>query len=382
MSLASCSYQCTWISDGSTITCSLLGSTGDLYQRYNDITSTSDITPVWNGLAVANRPFIRIVLMENDPDIDESTIASLINDGDTKWYVDGQLISFGSNGLSLSSGEAAAYGGCFRKLTAASGTQHKGAAPCGGLEITDNLVFPSGGHNIQIKVVVALTVGSKPVYVQGDTTIRMVKSVGTANFASIYCDSGDSFVLDEDTHKQCVCKVKCWQGSNELTPVYCKWFLMRNGQWGKYNTATGAFTAGDPQGTGDSLTVTRDMIDTFGDVKVECYSDSARSADKKVATDIQTIADASDSLVLSPCPDPADGVFYQTGGPTKITFSPKVTDKEGNVRQVSGYYFAVMDSAGNIQNTDSATKQMTFDLLKDIAQNINEGPIVNITAEG
>lgn len=376
MSVASCSYQCTWVPDGGTITCSLLGSTGDLYQRFGGTAvSPTGISPDWNGTAAGSGPFIRIVLMENSPDISEADIAGCISDEDTKWYIDGLLLKFDSSGISINgaAGECQGYAGCFRKLKAAAGPQHIAGAPYGGLEIRQNLVTASNGHNIVVKAVVALTVDSKAVNAQGDTVIRMVKSVGTANFASIYCDSTDSFILDEKDGSV-VCKVRCWQGDTELATgkFTRKWFLLEAGAWVQKSTA-------------DTFTVDRDMIDTFGDVKVECWSKDSTPA--KIASDIQTVADSTDAYVLSPCPDPADGQFYQTGGPEKIRFTPKVTDKDGNSVQVSGFVFVVMDSAGNLQpilpgaaTSVNVSPGSYLDLLRENAERINEGPVVNITA--
>lgn len=369
MSLASCSYQCSWVSDGSTFTCSLLGSSGDLFQRYGgDSVSPSSIIPDWSGTVQGTGDHIRIVLMESDQDITEADLAGCVSDGDTKWYIDGLLLKFNSQGISIegASGECQGYAGCFRKLTAAAGSQHLASAPYGGLEILNNLVTPSNGHNITVKAVVALTVDNKAVNTQGDTVIRMVKSVGTANFASIYCDSNDSFVLDEKDGSV-VCKVRCWQGDTELASAKFtrKWYLLEAGAWVQKSTAA-------------TFTVDRDMIATFGDVKVECWSKDATPA--LIASDIQTVADSTDAYVLSPCPDPADGQFYQTGGPDKIKFSPKVTDKDGTAVPVSGFYFVVMDSAGVVQNTNATTLMQTYDLPKSIASAIGEGPVVNITA--
>lgn len=373
MSLASCSYQCTWVGDGMTFTVSLLGSQGDLFQRYSDSALTpSSVTPNWDNLAAGSRPFIRILLMESDPDISEATLAGYVSDANTKWYVDGKQIVFNNSGISIDGSgadELTGYAGCFRKLTAAAGTAHLTDAPFGGLEICKNLVTPSNGQNIQVSAVVALSVDGKTAYVQGSTAIKMIKSVGSSNFCSIYCDAADSFVLDED-NADVVCKVNCWQGDTQLTTFYRKWYLLEGGAWVQ-------------KATTDTFTVDRDMIDTFGDVKVECYSDSSRT--KLIASDIQTINDAADPYILSPNPNPADGVFYAANPTGNVSFTPKVTDADGNTVAVAGYRFTVMDSVGNIINSDSTTvfpQNTAYTLPWSMANAIKEGPLVVITAEG
>ena len=360
MSVASFSYQCGWVSDGSTFTISLIGSSGDLYQRYTGTpTAPGTITPSWSGLTAAQRPFLRIIAMESHPDITASELASKIIDEDTHWYIDDLKLTFGSDGIC----NTQPWSGLFRKLTAAAGTRHRADAPYGGLEILGNLVTAAGGQTITIKVIAAIDASGTGIRTQGSTPLRIIKSNGQSNFCQIYCDTGDSFVLDA-TNPSVTCKVRCWQGDALVTPASHKWYLLEKGAWTLKSTSA-------------TYTVTQDDIATFGDVKVECYD----SAGQLIASDIQSVNDAEDPYILYPNPSPADAIYYATGGPDKVTFAPKVYDSEGT--EVTGlkYYFAVYDSAGNPQNTaDATTLRTTYDVPATIARAIREGPIVNITA--
>lgn len=382
MSLASCSYQTTYVPDATSVTATLMCASGDLEQVYTGVpgshTLISQDLSTLTGLA---RPVLAIGIMESDPAITASDIADCISDADTEYYVNDKKLVFNSSGVSIqgtaANGEDTDFAGCFRKMLADNtSARHRADAPYGGLEVIDNLVTASGGVTVNVRVVVAMVIGNKGTRHQGGTYIKMRQSTGESSVAQIYCDSGKSFILDKgDTaRKNVVCKVRCFRAGSQVTPSGYKWYLFEAGAWvQKATTAT--------------FTVDTDMISSFGDVKVECYSDAACT--QLIASDIQTIQDASDPLFIVPNPNPADGTFYQTGGPTQIVFSPKVMNADGT--QMSGvqFRFTVLDSAGNIQNNASGNGMAlntalaaTFTLPQTIINLINEAPVVYIEAEG
>lgn len=378
MSLASCTYQCGWIGDDATFTVSLIAPKGDLFQRYTgDLLGAITCTPNWDGTALGAGPVLRVILMESDPTITQATLAKAVVDDETTYYIDGLRLEFDSSGISVNStsGGATGYTGCFRKLKANSTGASTpvptlSSAPFGGLEIRKNLVGPAQGHSINVTVKLGINTGTKGVHQQGSTTIRILQSNGTTNFAHIYCEN-DSFVLDED-NTDVVCKVKCWRGDSEVTTFYRKWYMLESGAWVQ-------------KATTDTFTVDRDMVATFADIKVECYADAART--ELIASDVQTINDSSDAYIVSAGPQPADGTFYQ-GGTTDIKFYPKLTDIDGNpVSEAHKFNFSVMDSVGNIVLSSHDTGQQAvqpggfFTVTAAIANNMGEGPIVHIDAD-
>lgn len=383
MSLASCSYQCGFIGDDLSFTASLLGSTGDLYQRYSGtVVAPGSITPNWSGTALGAGPILRNILMESDPTITQATLAAAVVDDETSYYVDGLKLEFDSAGISINStsGGATGYAGCFRKLKAnKNGTGAPeptlAVAPFGGLEIRNNLVTASGGKTINITVKLGINTGSNGIHKQGSTNIRIIQSNGMTNFAHIFCDVSDSFVLDEDNN-EVVCKVQCWEGDIEVTSFFCKWYMMEGGNWVQ-------------KATSNTFTVDRGMVNTFADVKVEVYKDSGCT--QLIASDVQTINDSSDSLIVVPNPNPADGNFYKDGT-VDVTFSPKLTNNDGTpYTNPHTFVYAVFDSVGNKlqSNVNSAGVVTTtigiggsFTVPASVANGIGEGPLVNIEARG
>lgn len=376
MSLSSCSYQCGFIEEDRMFTVSMLAVGGDLFQRYTGTpTAPGAITPNWAGTALGAGPVLRNIVMESDPDITQADLAKAVVDDETTYYIDGNKLTFNASGISQATSATdptAVYNGLFRKLKANSTgasvpVPTLASAPLGGLEIRDNLVTATQGQTVNVTVILAISTGTKGIRKQGGTRIRMVKSNGATNFAHIYCQN-DSFVLDEDNNSV-VCRVRCWEGDAEVATSYKKWYMLEGGQWVQ-------------KATTDTFEVDRSMVASFADVKVECYSDSART--KLIASDVQTVCDSSDALIISPNPSPADGNFYQNGT-VDITFSPKLTDMDGKeVTQAHKFIYTVMDSAGNIVQSVTAANAIpkggSFKVSRDVANNMGEGPIVNIEA--
>ncbi len=381
MSLASCSYQCGFIEDNAMYTVALMAIGGDLYQRYSgDWNSPTIYGDKWGNTALGAGPILRVLLMESDPSVTQADLAQVVVDAETQYFIDGQRLVVGSDGISTKT-EAGdtSYAGCFRKLLAdkngnATYVPTLASAPYGGLEIRKDLVTATGGKTINVLVKLALNTGKKGTYKQGSTNIRMIKVTGSTNFASIYCDANDSFVLEEGTNPDVVCKVKCWQGENEVTKFYRKWYILSGGAWVWKSDA-------------DTFTVHRDDVATFADVKVECYSDSDRK--ELITSDVQTINDSSDAYIVVPNPFPADGTFEQNGN-IDVKFSPQLTDIDGKpATEAHEFIYAVLDAIGNIvqsnvDNNNNITVHVpqggSFTVPAAVANSMGDGPIVNIEA--
>lgn len=360
MSLAAGSYQCTFIPDAGTFTIALMGSTGDLVQMYNGTSSApQSIMPSWDGLDAADRPVVGVVLMSSDASISQDSLADQINDAATKWYVNGEELEFNNAGDTING----SYDGLFTRINAKTST----ANPYGGLRVNGNLVKAALGAPMVIKCALGIEVGTTLAMVQASYTIRILPISGDAAMADIYCDPGASFALDE-TNTSVVAKVRVWREGVLLdaSDYDCNWSVMIDGEWVS-------------RGSGATFTVTRDDIQTFGQIKVECMTTGSNPT--LIASDIQTVSDSSDPYIVYPNPTPADGTLYQTGGAEYVEFAPTLQSMSGGSAPANvKYKFAVLSPAGVILNTDYNTVQQTYRVDKSVFVALNAGPLINITA--
>lgn len=360
MSYGSASYQCVYIADDATYTMVLIGAGGDLFQMYKGSPLNPDaVMPPWDGLALADRPVLKVVLMSSDATKGEQALSDMVNNAATEWYVNDELLKFNNAGLSTDG----SWNGLFSKIGAGA----EAAYPFGGLRVNGNLVTAAGGLPIVIKCVLGVEAGDSIVGVHSSYPVRILQVSGESAMADIYCAAGQSFALDED-NPSVTAQVRCWRNGTLLAPTdyTVVWYLFVDGEWVEKSRAA-------------TFSVTRDDVHTFGQIKAECWSTGAQPA--LIASDMQTLSDSSDPFIIYPNPTPADGKIRQTGGPDKVSFAPKLKRVSGEeVSSNVGYLFAVLSPAGVLLNTDSTTVKSTHDVPKSIFDNLGAGPIVNITA--
>lgn len=360
MSYASSSYQCTYVQDDATYTMALFGGTGDLFQMYKGNALAPElVVPQWDGLATADRPVLKIVLMTSDANMTPQTLAAAVNNAATKWWVNDEELTFTNAGVST----GGSWDGLFSKIGAGA----EAAYPFGGLRVNANLIVAAGGLPVVVRCAVGVESGGDIISVPGAYPIRILKITGESAMADIYCTAGESFALDED-NPTVTARVRCWKDGVLLTSADYDvvWSMLDGGSWVE-------------KGRGDTLPVSRDDIATFGQIKAECYTKGTPPA--LIASDMQTVSDSSDPFIVYPNPTPADGKLRQSGGPDKVSFAPKLSRVSGEeVTQGVAFLFAVLSPAGVLLNTDSTVAKQTYDVPKSIFVNINAGPTVNITA--
>ena len=364
MSYGSASYQCVYITDDATYTMVLIGAGGDLFQMYKGSPLNPDaVMPPWDGLALADRPVLKVVLMSSDATKGEQALSDMVltDDKITKWLVNDEELTFNNAGLST----GGSWNGLFSKIEAGV----EAAYPFGGLRVNGNLVTAVGGLPIVITCVLGVETNKAGDYVtiHSSYPVRILQVSGESAMADIYCAAGQSFALDED-NPSVTAQVRCWRNGTLLAPTdyTVVWYLFVDGEWVEKSRAA-------------TFSVTRDDVHTFGQIKAECWSTGAQPA--LIASDMQTLSDSSDPFIIYPNPTPADGKIRQTGGPDKVSFAPKLKRVSGEeVSSNVGYLFAVLSPAGVLLNTDSTTVKSTHDVPKSIFDNLGAGPIVNITA--
>lgn len=381
MSLASCSYQTTYVKGNESFTVSLIGNDGDPFQSYQGSPSSptaGSLIPDWSGTNA--KPLLRTVLMDSDPTVQKADLRGMISDANTKWLVDDVELVFDNNDLSLANTTLGIAAGLFKKINVKPDPGNA-SAPFGGLEIQDNLVAAFSGRSITVQVQLALIIDSKPVTLAANSVIKFSKRGEGDNLAHIYCASTESMVLD-DPSASVTLLVNCWKAGAQLasTAFTRKWFILENGAWAQ-------------KGSADTLTLTADDIPTFADVKCECWSKDATPV--LIASDIQTVCDQNDPLHVIPNPTPADGKIRQGDGNAGVSFDPVLVDDEGNQPYATNtlrYLFTVLNSSGMVLNSSSnafgmaaSTTQFAqspstkFSVPRTVFEAEGEGPLVNIT---
>lgn len=361
MSLASASYQVIYISDGVTYTVFLQGARGDIYQRYSGSASApSSVDPAWTGITtVADKPLLKVVLMSSDPDDTDTALADRVNDSVTEWYANDDKLTFDNSGVSIGGD----WAGVFRLVKA---SDNDAEAPFGGLRMNKDIVAASGGVPVNIRVKLGVNNVNKVSFGGAAYAIRVLPILGEGALADIYCDASQSMTLSS-ANRTVTLKARCWRGGAMLadSAFTRKWYLMEGGQWVL-------------KATTDNFTVSRDDINTFGEVKVECYS---ADSGQLIASDTQTVADISDPYVIHPNPSPADGRIYQNATLNgSVTLTPVLKRTSGETISGTQFLFAVLDPAGTIQNTDNTTPKTSYIITRAMAENMNASPLVNITA--
>lgn len=363
---ASASYQCVYVQDSATFTITLVGAEGDIMQMYRGSALKPDaVIPSWNSLAESDRPVLKTVLMSSDSSHTEQMLSGMVNNAKTLWFVNDEELVFTNAGLST----GGSYNGLFKKIGAGVDAKY----PFGGLRINGDVVTASGGVPMVIRCELGIEVANSVSTAQASYPLRVLPMFSDTSVAEIYCAAGQSFALDAD-NTYVDARVRLWSesGETDASKYTVKWYIMKDGEW-VYQT------------DGATFRVTRDDINTFGQIKAECWGKDGST--KPIATDMQTLSDSSDPFVIYPNPTPADGRLRQTGGPDEVSFEPKLKRISGEEITDVKFLFAVLDPMGTIWNEGShdgmpsnKVECTTFSIPKSVFIGMQAGPTVNITA--
>lgn len=363
---ASASYQCVYIQDAGTFTIALMGAEGDIVQMYRGSALNPDaVIPSWSALDEASRPVLKVILMSSDTSHTDQMLSDMVNNAATVWYVNDEALTFTNAGLST----GGSYNGLFKKIGAGEDAKY----PFGGLRVNGDVVTASGGVPMVIRCELAIEAANSIAKAQASYPLRVLPMLSSTSVAEIYCAAGQSFALDAD-NTYVDARVRLWSesGETDASKYTVKWYIMQKGEW-VYKTDSAVFR------------VTRDEVDTFGQIRAECWSKDTTPA--LIASDMQTLSDSSDPFVIYPNPTPADGRLWQTGGPDEVSFEPKLKRISGE--EVTGvkFLFAVLDPMGTIWNQGSQDDMpsnkvecTTFAVPKSVFVGMQAGPTVNITA--
>lgn len=264
MSLATAVGQVIFSQKSGVYMPAIMCNKGDLYQEYNgDSSNPVDISPDFTTL----QPILSFV-------ITSSRVAEgLVVPSSMKWYFNDTELTFGSNKISTNSfsGET----GHFEFINYQAGVQNYYA-----LRIKKNLVKAAGAAPCTIKGEATVAVGNTSDKIQYVYTIPITYGVGNSKRVTIQAGDNKYFTLTTQGDS-CKLKAVARVGSDEITSgLTYKWYKLSNGAWSVISGQTG-----------QTLTVTTDMVDTSGQFKAEVYQSGVM-----IGMDVQTVMDVSDPL--------------------------------------------------------------------------------------
>lgn len=363
-SIASVSFQCTYISANEQYMTDLMCRTSDLVQRYSG--TPSDPVIASDNDWTVTKPVLQVLLSSASPGMTEAALkGKMLNPA--LWYVNNVEITFGNDGLSLAVGNFPA--GTFKRINANTMVDY----PYGALQILKNVVTPLGGASGVLKVVFKFTDNSNNVITKEHTHTLGARMMSTDGYeVEVYTDGSMILTTDNPT---VLLRARLFKGpskeydSKTMTSKVLRWYTYN------HTTDDWAVVAAETNASGETvfayggngnkeLIVGRDGVPTYLTVMAAVYPAGSTETDyrKADATGTARINDQTDSLIIAANPTPADAVLRAgETTPDGVTFAPKTYDKASN-QEISGvkYKFVCHSPAGTILNgTPSGTPGAT-----------------------
>lgn len=348
MSSASISRTIKFLSKAGTYTALIMSPTGDLYQEWEG--TQDEVTKIYPNFEVV-KPLLYFVCTS-------SRVAEGVATPDAiNFYFNDTKIEFSGD---TSSGIFAGY---FKKITPSGDNLYYG------LQILKNIVELSGFAPAVIKMVATISYGTQSDEIQASYNIPIQQSTGTSYRVTIAAGDNKNFVLREKG-ESCILKALASQGGETITKGLSY-------QWLK----PGLLDWEQIQGkTGQTLTVSTEDINTYGEFMVRVYRDNA-----EIGSDIQGVMDASDPFDIDPHPNPEDETISEDeSGNGQVSYTPVVVKRGTNVKALdTTFYFVVKDAAGVYLNSenDRTTAVASYSVTREHCQQAGGDVSVNITAK-
>ena len=348
MSSASTTRTIKFLSKAGTYTALIMSPTGDLYQEWEG--AQDEVTNIYPNFEVV-KPLLYFVCTS-------SRVAEGVATPDAiNFYFNDTKIEFSGD---TSSGIFAGY---FKKITPSGDNLYYG------LQILKNIVELSGFAPAVVKMVATISYGTQSDEIQASYNIPIQQSTGTSYRVTIAAGDNKNFVLREKG-ESCILKALASQGGETITKGLSY-------QWLK----PGLLDWEQIQGkTDQTLTVSTEDINTYGEFMVRVYRDNA-----EIGSDIQGVMDASDPFDIDPHPSPEDETISEDeSGNGQVTYTPVVVKRGTNVKALdTTFYFVVKDAAGVYLNSegDRTTAVASYSVTREHCQQAGGDVSVNITAK-
>lgn len=342
MSTASTSRTIKFISKAGTYTAAIMSPSGDLYQDYEG--PTNDVTAIYPNFE-ALTPVLYFVCTS-------SRVAEGVASPDgMEYYFNGVKINF-SGGVSTGT-----FAGYFQSVSPSGDQLYYG------LRILKNIADIAGYAPAVIKMAAAISYGTQSDNIQASYAIPIQQATGSSYRVTIAAGDTKNFVITTKGGS-CILKAMAYQSGNELTKnLTYMWEKMGATGW---ETITGA--------TAQTLTVSADDIDTYGEYRVHVYRAGA-----EIDRDIQSVMDASDPYDIDPHPTPEDeAITEDTTGNGEVTYAPVVVTRGTSTKALDTlFYFVLKDAAGVYLNSDRTTPKASQTVTR--AHCVQAGGDVSVT---
>lgn len=334
MSKATTSRTIKFVSKSGTYTAVIQSPQGDLWQEYKGTTDeVTDILPKFDGL----QPPLYFVCTSS------RSAEGIVTPTSMQYYFNGSStpITFDSNGKSTG-----VYAGLFERIVPSGKNQ-----PYYGLKIIDNLVVAANFSACVIKMKAEIAYGVQTDEIDASYTIPIGPSTGDSYRVTIAAGDSKVFNLTSQTDS-CILVAKASLSGVELTKgLTYKWKQM------KFNGDTAQWEWQELQNTAKSLTVSASQVDNVADFMVEVFKDNT-----SIGTDVQSVTDVSDPLMIDANPVPADESIEE-GNPerSKVVYTPKLVYRDsGNVADTNAkFFFGVRSASGVLLSSDQLLKTAT-----------------------
>lgn len=346
MSSASTTRTIKFLSKAGTYTAVIMCPDGDLYQEWEG--PQNDVSNIYPNFA-NTQPKLYFVCTS-------SRVAEGVATPDAMdYYFNGTKITWSGD---TSSGT---FAGLFKKVAPSGDNLYYG------LQIVQNIAAAAGFAPAVIKMVAKISYGTQSDEIQAEYTIPIQQATGSSYRVTIAAGDNKNFVITEKGGS-CILKAMAYQSGQPITSSLTY-------QWEKMN-ATGWQTLSGK--TAQTLTVSGDDIDTYGEYRVTVFRGGA-----EIGKDIQGVMDASDPFDIDPHPNPEDeAISEDASGNGQVTYTPVVVKRGTNTKALdTKFYFVVKDAAGVYLNSDRTTPYASYSVTRAHCQQAGGDVSITITAQ-
>ena len=340
MSEANCTGQIRYTPKFGVYQSILQCDKGDLFQEYSGDTSSPVVTPDFASM----QPKLSMII------ISSRVAEGVVVPSSVKWYFNGTELTFTGNiSTNVFNGET----GHFKIIPYQAGVNDYFS-----LQILKNLVVAGGFAASMIKCIATVAVSNTSDTIQSTYPIAINKGVGNAKRITIIAGDNKFFTITTKGGT-CALKAMAYLGGVEITSnLTYKWYKLVAGIW----TLT--------VWTSQLVDIADTEIDTAGVFKVEIYQNGVL-----IGSDTTTVMDASDPFDIILNPTPEDESISSQGD--TVVYAP-ILVKRGSTTKYKDmlFYFAFMDSVGNVLNPSTAnvaaaTGTCTYDMCLQAGGNVN-----------